>query len=327
MAYSGTVGLTSFSANKVVDTAYRRCRLPAQAITAEMQQYALDSLYLLLNNLPNQRTLSWCIEKLVLPMYQGQPVVPLPLGTVDLQNLNYRTNGIVTPASETPAATTYTLVLDVESTITTVGVVYSSTTTACNVQTSPDGVSWTTVTTIDGGDEDELVWVDLVPPVSTRYLRIQNGVAVNVSSVTLCNNPSEVPMGPLNKDTYVAQSNKVFEGRPTTYWFQRDIAQPVINLWPAPNDSAAEQAQLIVWRQRHVMDVANLRQDVEVPTRWFDAISWMLAYRVAIETPAVDPSVISLLQAQAEQAKAIAFEGDADGAPTYIVPYISGYTR
>ena len=37
MAYSGTVSETTFNALKVVDHAFRRCRLPAQAITGEMQ--------------------------------------------------------------------------------------------------------------------------------------------------------------------------------------------------------------------------------------------------------------------------------------------------
>lgn len=327
MAYSGTIDLTVFNANDLVDTAFRRCRLPAQAITGEMQEYALKALYLLLSELPNARTLSWCIDRVVLPMYVGQPAVPMPVGTVDLLNLNYRTNGVVSPTVETAAATTYTLEYSTSVTITTIGATYSGTTTTVNVQTSPDGVTWTTVSTMDGGVADEQVWQDLVPPVNTQYIRLQNGAALNVSAVTACNNPSEIPMGPLNRDTYVAQSNKVFEGRPTTYWFQRDIPRPDINLWPAPNDSAAQTCQLIAWRQRHVMDVAALRQDVEVPRRWLDAIAWGLADRVGVETPAVDMAVLPLIQARAAQSLMRAYEGDSDGAPTQIMPQISGYTR
>jgi hypothetical protein len=37
MAYSGNIGVKTFNALKVVDHAFRRCRLPAQAITSEMQ--------------------------------------------------------------------------------------------------------------------------------------------------------------------------------------------------------------------------------------------------------------------------------------------------
>ena len=80
MAYSGTIGGRTTSALKVVDHAFRRCRLPAQAITAEMQSYALDNLRFMLNELANIKTPSWCIEKVLLPMYENQPIVTLPVG-------------------------------------------------------------------------------------------------------------------------------------------------------------------------------------------------------------------------------------------------------
>ena len=63
MAYSGNIGVKTFNSLKVVDHAFRRCRLPAQAITSEMQEYALDSLSFMLDDLSNVRVPSWCIEK------------------------------------------------------------------------------------------------------------------------------------------------------------------------------------------------------------------------------------------------------------------------
>ena len=96
MAYSDSISGTTFNALKVVDHAFRRCRLQAQAITAEMQDYALDSLYLMLSELANIKTPSWCIEKIILPMYENQQIVTLPLGTVEVLNLNYRTLQVVT---------------------------------------------------------------------------------------------------------------------------------------------------------------------------------------------------------------------------------------
>ena len=108
MAYSGNIGGATFNALKVVDHAFRRCRLPAQAISAEMQDYALDSLQMMLAELANIKTPSWCIERVVLPMYQNQPVVTLPVGTVEVLNLNYRTLQLLSGASVT-TATSYTV--------------------------------------------------------------------------------------------------------------------------------------------------------------------------------------------------------------------------
>jgi hypothetical protein len=65
MAFSGNVSGTTFNSLKVVDHAFRRCRLPAQAISAEMQTYALESLYLQLSEMANIKAPRWCIEKLI----------------------------------------------------------------------------------------------------------------------------------------------------------------------------------------------------------------------------------------------------------------------
>lgn len=329
MAYSGTISTTSFNTNRVIDTAFRRCRLPAQAITAEMQQYARDALYLILSDLPNQRQMSWCFERVILPMYRGQPEVTLPLGTIDLQAVNYRTSSQVTTTDDltTQTATQLTYEYAEPVVVALVGVVFNGTTGDVTVETSDDGVSWTTVGTIPGGASGEIGWIDITPSVSAYFLRFTNATALNVSSAYVGNRPSEIPLGRINQDTYTAQNNRIFEGRPTTYWFQRDILRPVIQLWSAPNTTASLSAQLVVWRQRHIMDVGTLRQDIEVPQRWFDAICTMLAAKVALETPIVPMDVVMMLKNDAAMAKQVAYDGDSDGAPTMIQPYISGYTR
>lgn len=326
MAYSQTISQTSFNANRVVDHAFRRCRLPAQSITAEMQSYALDALYLLLSELPNPRTLSWCIERLILPMYRGNPQVELPLGTISVLNANYRSISRLTPDTVASGANSYSLDFGTEQVVAVVGVTYSALTADSSVQTSVDGSTWVTVAALPGAKALKTVWVDIVPSVNTRYLRVYNAVAMSASSVIAGSLPYEIPLGQLNQDTYTNQTNKVFEGRPQTYWFQRNVPQPVLNLWPAPN-SVAEFAQIVVWRQRHIMDVGSLRKDLEVPQRWLNAVTWMLAYNVALETPAVDVSILPLLKGESETAKMAAYDGDSDGAPTYIQPYISAYTR
>ena len=133
-------------------------------------------------------------------------------------------------------------------------------------------------------------------------------------------------MGSLNRDTYVAQSNKAFLGRPLTYWFQRGQITPTMNLWPAPN-AASEHQQLIVWRQRHIMDVGSLSQSIEVPQRWLNAIIDMLAARVAAETPSVDVALLPRLDGIAAQSYQTARDGDNSGASTFLQPQIRGYTR
>jgi len=325
MAVSGTVSTTVFNTNRVVDTAFRRCRLPAQAITSEMQQYARDALYLWLSQLANSRPPSWCIERLVLPMYAGQPTVTLPIGTVDVLNLNYRVLQALEPVAVTTASS-YTADFTDESPVVSVGVKWLATSPALTFSVSDDNIAWTVVGTQAAGTlAGEWSWTDISQVNAYRYFRVVAATPISYSDLILGNMPQEIPMGLLNRDSFTAQSNKTMQSRPVTYWYQRDRVNPILNLWPAPNP-AAEGHQLIVWRHRHIMDVGTLQQEIEVPQRWMEALIAGLADRLAQETPAVDAALMPLLAQRSAIALQDAWTGDGDGSPTYYQPKISAYT-
>jgi hypothetical protein len=326
MAYSGNIGGRTTSALKVVDHAFRRCRLPAQAITAEMQTYALESLRFMLDELANVKTPSWCIEKLILPMYQNQPLVTLPTGTVEVLNLNYRVLQLLDGASVT-TSTSYTVNFTTQTTVDTVGILWSDAAVPVTFQVSTNGLVWVTVGTSDvDAVAGEIVWTDISGALPYNYFRITATSPFNFEAITLGNLPQEIPLGQLNRDSYVNQSNKVFPGRPSNYYFQRDLPEPVVYLWPAPF-VAAEQAQLVLWRHRQIMDTENLQQEVEIPDRWQEAIINGLAARMAAETPAVDAALIPMLEQKAAMSQQRAWDGDNDGSPIQINPGIGVYTK
>ncbi len=326
MAYSGNIGGTTTNALKVVDHAFRRCRLPAQAITAEMQSYALESLRFMLNELANIKTPSWCIQKLILPMYQNQPLVTLPEGTVEILNLNYRVLQLLDGATVT-TSTSYTVNFTTQTTVDTVGIKWSAAAVPVTFQVSTNGSVWTTVgTSSETAAAGEIVWTDISGALPYNYFRVTSVAPMSFSAITLGNLPQEIPLGQLNRDSYVNQSNKVFPGRPSNYYFQRDLPQPVVYLWPAPF-VAAEAAQLILWRHRQIMDTENLQQEVEMPDRWQEAIINGLAARMAAETPAVDAQLIPILEQKAAMSQQRAWDGDNDGSPIQINPGIGVYTK
>lgn len=326
MAFSGNIGLETTNALRVVEHAFRRCRLPAQAITAEMQEYALQSLRFMLDELSNRRTPSWCIDSVLLPMYQNQPLVTLPVGTVEVLNLNYRTLQLLTGATTT-TSTSRTVIFDDPTVVSSVGVKWSGATTTLTFETSNDGIVWTTVgTATPVASAGDITWFDIDAALPAQRFRATGAGTLNYSAITLGNLPQDIPLGQLNRDSYVNQSNKIFPGRPSNYYFQRNVAQPVVYLWPAPF-VAAEQAILVLWRHRQIMDTENLRQEVEVPRRWLEAIINGLAARVAAETPTVDANLIPALEQRAALSLQAAWDGDNDGSPIQINPGIGAYTK
>lgn len=326
MAYSGSIGGATYNALTFVDHAFRRCKIMAQAITPEMQQYALASLSFLLDGLSNTRTPSWCIEKVILPMYQNQPIVTLPRGTVEVLNLNYRT---MQPVSGTVTTTSnsYTVQFASPTTVTTVGVKWSAASVPLTFEVSANGTVWIPAGTgTSSAVAGDITWWDISEPIPYQYFRITSVSTINYTTVYLGNLPQEIPLGALNRDNYVNQSNKYFPGRPSNYWFQRNIPDSQVNLWPAPFEQA-ESAQLILWRHRQVMDTENLQQEINVPPRWREAIIDGLAARVGAETPMVDINLLPLLEQRAARSLQAAWDGDTDGSPTYIQPSIGMYTK
>lgn len=326
MAFSGSISGTTFNALKVVDHAFRRCRLPAQQITSEMQTYALESLGLMLSDLASVKAPSWCIEKIILPFYENQGIVPLPVGTVDVLNLNYRTIQTLS-GTNTTTSTSYKVQFSSATTVNTVGIKWSGASVPVTFAVSTDNVTWTTVgSSSDTAAAGNITWTDIDAAMPYLYFRVSSTSPLLYSTITLGNTPSEVPFGELNRDSYVQQNNQVFQGRPVTYWFQRDIPIPVVHLWPVPN-AASEQAQCILWRHRQIMDTENLQQEVEVPQRWLEAIVNGLAARVAAETQQVDASLVPVLEQRAAISLQRAWDGDNDGSPTFINPGIGCYTK
>lgn len=330
MAVSGTISTTRFNTLKVVDHAFRRCRLSAQQITAEMQQYAQESLYLLLSDLANPRCPSWCIEKQIYPFYAAQPIITLDVGTVEILNANYR---VLQQLTGEVAVTDYTYTVDFSAsdgnagTVNTVGIKWLGAAGSLTFYVSDDALVWFEVGTQDkDASAGEWTWTDIEAAKPYTFFKIESPDALVYETVYLGTLPQEIPMGQLNRDQYVAQSNKQFTGRPLTYWFKRDRVQPKMYLWPAPN-LAAEQCQLILWRHRHIMDVGTLAQDVEVPQRWMEAIINGLAERVGMETPAVDANLLPVLSQRAALSLQRAWDGDNDGSPIQINPGIRAYTR
>lgn len=328
MAYSGTVSQTRFTTRKVIDSAIRRCRLRAEQITAEHISIANDQLYLFLSDLANQGLPLWCVQKSIYPLYAGSGQIVTHSGTVDILNSNLRTIKELSTAPVT-TATSYTWDFGTATPVTTVGLVWAADPPPLAFQRSDDGLVWSTAQSEQpSADAGEWTWFDTDTSAASRYFRVLavTGV-INASRVVVGNNPTEIPLSRMNRDQYTNLPNKSFESnRPLQYWLDRQAASPTMNLWPLPN-SAAETSQIVVWAQRHIMDVGAMTQQVEVPQRWLEALTAGLAAKLAMEILEVDPGLIGLLDQKAAIALATAQAEERDNSPIQIMPNFSAYTR
>jgi len=328
MAFSNTVSQTNFNTRRVIDNAIRRCKLTAQQITAEHIDIANDQLYLFLSDLANQGAPLWCIEKQIYPLYDGVGDITMTDGTVDILNSNFRWLQQVTGINYDTS--TYREVDFTDDTfVANVGILWSAAAVPIVLERSDDGVVWDEIQTeTPTASAGEWTWYDLDSSVAARYFRVRaTSGTLGFSQIYLANTPTEIPLARMNRDDYTNLPNKAFQSnRPLQYWFDRQVNNPIMHMWPVPN-LAATVCQIVVWRQRYIMDVGTMTQDVEVPQRWLEAIVSGLAAKMALELVEVDVSLIPILDQKAAIALNIAQMEERDNSPFTIAPNISPYTR
>lgn len=328
MAFSGTVSQTVFNTRRVIESAVRRCKLSAEQLSAEAVDIANNQLYLMLSEWANSGYQLWTIEKQIYPLYNGVGDVALDLGTIEVLNGNLRSLQPVT-GTNTTSSTIVSTDFTSATFVSTVGVRWGAAAVPIALERSDDGLSWTTVqTATPTAASGQLTWFDLVSVIASRFIRVRaTSGTLTTTQVIWGNTPSEIPLAQLNRDDYTSLPNKAMQSsRPLQYWFDRQVRQPVMRLWPVPN-AAAETQQLVLWRRRHIMDVGTMAQEIEVPQRWYEAVVAGLAAKLALELPEADGALIPMLDAKAATALNTAQQEERDTGPITIAPAIGAYTR
>lgn len=351
MPTSGTTSTTVFRTQKVIDHAFRRVKLTPQQITAEHISTARDILFLQLSAMLNRGMPLWTIQSLLLPMYIANPTVPCPLGVVNVLNVNIRTVQRVTgtnDASEGDADDAFDGDLDTACTQTTpngyIQCQFSSATRipcfgilpnasgtwSYELQGSSDGSTFTAfyTATEEAVVDGEWIWFDVEQMLEWEYIRLRatDGTILNVTELMFSNTPTSIPLALINRDDYYNIPNRQFLGRPTEYWLDKQQDLQLMRVWPNVQ-AQFTFAQLETQVQYYIQDVGSLRQNLNVPQRWYDAVVWNLARDCAIEIKEADKDMISVCDARYREAIRDAWDGESDRAPSYFVPNIRPYTR
>ena len=129
-------------------------------------------------------------------------------------------------------------------------------------------------------------------------------------------------MYPISRDEYAAISTKTQQGFPSQYWFDR-LRAPTVTFYLVPD--GAFPYDFFYYRARQIQDAAILNgQNLELPYRFFDAITADLAHRLA---RIFKPEMEQQRKMDRDEAWSIAAADDTEWTPMYITPGLSGYYR
>lgn len=325
---SGTVGQTFIDTVQLIEHACRRCLKNPALLTPEQLDTARNNLYFILCALSNRGINLWAVDETILSLVANQAGYQLPAGTESIINIAFREIKRMdlssTVLSGLPVCSATLTVPDL---VKMVGFKFADTVSSrFIVEYTADGIQWQTAfnyndVSMVGGWH----WLTFDPPVQAQSVRLRDttGAPLALVDMLLCKEYRDVPLSNMNRDSYTGLTNKLQNGTPLNYNFEK-LLMPKLMLWPVP---IKDSDVIVVWRQRRVQDVGELAQRLEVPDRWFESIIWSLAKNLSFELPDITPERIQLIIAQAADALRDAELGESDGAPMYIAPNISGYTR
>ena len=351
MPTSGTVGSTIFTNQQIIDHAFRRCKMVEQQITGEHIQIALELLWLFTQTLVNKGIKLWNVVPIILPLYEREQTVPLPIGTEDTFTINLRTANRVTgtaTASEgvagnafdgdvTTACTqtlplgTITMELTTPTAMWTFGILpNASGTWSYVIEASTDGITYLPLITVTDAAvvAGEWIWADVqgVTAYSFYRLRATGTTILDVLELVYQNTPQEIPMYKLNRNDYANLPDKVSTGRPTQFWYDRQRTIPQLEVWPSPAYQFTF-AQVTGFVQRQMQDVGAMTDELEVPDRWYLAIVCELARQLSREIKEVDLTKLPTIDTDADRYLADAWNGETDESDAFLRPNISPYTR
>jgi len=357
---SGTISETVFNTEKLIASAFRRCRLTSGQITGEMAYLAQQQLYLYLSELSSAAIPLWCIDKQILPMVQGSNQVICPRGTIDclelmIRDLQFQTGTVVSSdggnASSVQSLTTtgsytqtiengsITVTLSGATNLTQFGLLPAATGNwTYSINVSSDGVTFTPVISQTYMPVSAGVWQwwdidtftsavagNAMQNVLAYQIVASAGTTLAINQFLAANLPNEITMALINRDDYISLPDKDQQGRPVQYWFDKQYANPILHIWPAA-DTMSQFRQLIMTRHRQIMDVGTLPQIIEVPQRWLNPIIDKLAAAVAIETPEVNPQLVPVLVQRGNESEAKAWSRETDYSPSRFSPALDCYT-
>jgi hypothetical protein len=113
---------------------------------------------------------------------------------------------------------------------------------------------------------------------------------VDVLEMVLRRSNTDYEMDRISRGEYVTLPNKTTQGRPSQFYFDRNIA-PVINLWATPDSSSDS---IIYYYVRRIEDAGTLVNTTDMPFRFYPCMVSGLAYYMAMKRA---PERLQLLKA------------------------------
>lgn len=133
--------------------------------------------------------------------------------------------------------------------------------------------------------------------------------------------PIDQFMMPISRSEYAMYPDKVIQGPPTVYWFDRLSPTPTVTVWQTPDGNGPYAFKF--YRMRQIQDASPTNgQTADVPYLFLDALCSGVATRLARKFA---PAMVKDLMVESGLAWKLAIEENVERTPIMIVPDLSQY--
>ena len=174
-----------------------------------------------------------------------------------------------------------------------------------------------TVSFTGGGGSGAVATANLFGVFTTRPLKI---VTAQTRSVLTEN---DVDMFHFARKTYDALGNKASTGVPVNYYYDPQLDNGVLYVYPTANSSTSHTIELTV--QRPLYDINLATENADFPQEWYLALQWGLAHEVSSRF-GLPESMMGYIKAQADMYREAMsdFDGLQENASIQFAPNLDG---
>ena len=138
---------------------------------------------------------------------------------------------------------------------------------------------------------------------------------VDILEVIVRRSSTDYDITRISRGEYATIANKTTTGRPSQYFFDRQIT-PIINLWPVPENSTD---QILYYYVRRIQDADTLVNTTDVPFRFYPCMVAGLSYYLAMKRA---PERLQMLKVVYEEEFQRASDEDEGRTPLKLQPSI-----
>ena len=143
---------------------------------------------------------------------------------------------------------------------------------------------------------------------------------INALEVVLNRDSTDLKLERISPEEYLLIPNKTQTGRPSQYSIRRGRDNPVLSLWPIPENSTDVLKIEIISELQDVNKSAG--QNADLPKKFLPCLTCGLAYHMSMKRPGVEANRIQMLKVNYEETLSRAMLEDRERAVMRVVPKI-----